>query len=210
MSEIKQSLTEDEFLEERETDTPTVSEGKAPEEESCSPYDELNEEELRDTVAELVQVHEVLKQEKAELAEQKAAVEVELQRMAADFQNARKRLDRLAQEQVERASQRFAGKIIAVMDDLELALANRPPAVLDSNEPWLQGIEQIRTKIRKVLEEEGVTLIESTGAFDPGQHEAVQQLESESHESGEIVDTVRPGYMFKDQVLRPAMVRIAS
>ncbi len=178
--------------------------------ESATPYDTLNEEELRVALAELTQAHDTLTQAHTELAEQKAATEVEMLRMAADFQNARKRLDRLAQEQTDRARQRFAGRIIAVLDDLELALDNRPDTVVDNDASWVQGIEQIHAKIRKVLENEGVRLIEAAGLFDPSQHEAVQQLESADHESGEIVDTVRPGYMFKDQVLRPAMVRIAS
>ena len=213
MSETTPSLTKDDVPEEidaPETDTAEVAEAETPEAELPSPYASLNEEELREALIEMAQAQEAAVQEKADLAVQKAATEVEMQRMAADFQNARKRLDRLAQEQVDRATQRFASKILAVLDDLELALDNQPATVADSDEPWLQGIAQIHTKIRKVLAEEGVTPIEAAGAFDPNKHEAVQQLESADHESGEIVDALRAGYMFKDRVLRPAMVRIAS
>ncbi len=208
MSEATKAMTQEDLPEEPGEPADSAPEPLA--EDTQDPYATLNEEELRATLIEMTAAHAAAIQATEDLAVQKAATEVEMQRMAADFQNARKRLDRLAQEQVDRATQRFAAKILAVLDDLELALANSPAAIADSHQSWLQGIEQIHAKIGKVMGEAGVTPIKATGAFDPGRHEAVQQLESADHESGEIVDTVRTGYMFKEQVLRPAMVRIAS
>lgn len=134
----------------------------------------------------------------------------EIQRMAAEFQNARKRLDRTAQDRIDNASQSLAEKFLPVLDDLELALGNVPAEVREHGESFVQGVQQIRGKILKILATAGIEPMEPSGQFDPNLHEAMQQVASEDHESGAIVDVMRTGYRIRDKVLRPAMVRVAA
>ena len=134
----------------------------------------------------------------------------EIQRMAAEFQNARKRLDRTAQDRIDNASQSLAEKFLPVLDDLELALGNVPAEVREHGESFVQGVQQIHGKILKILATAGIEPMESSGQFDPNLHEAMQQVASEDHESGAIIDVMRAGYRIRDKVLRPAMVRVAA
>ena len=134
----------------------------------------------------------------------------EIQRMAAEFQNARKRLDRTAQDRIDNASQSLAEKFLPVLDDLELALGHVPAEVREHGGSFVQGVQQIRGKILKVLATAGIEPMEPSGQFDPNLHEAMQQVASEDHESGAIIDVMRTGYRIRDKVLRPAMVRVAE
>lgn len=138
------------------------------------------------------------------------AGEREIQRMAAEFQNARKRLDRTAQERIDNASQSLAEKFLPVLDDLELALGNVPAEVRERGESFVQGVQHIHGKIQGILANAGIEPMEPSGLFDPNLHEAMQQIPSEDHESGEIIEVMRTGYRIRDKVLRPAMVRVAA
>jgi molecular chaperone GrpE len=75
---------------------------------------------------------------------------------------------------------------------------------------WLQGFRQIRKKLFDVLSDQGVTAIDTSGEFDPNQHEAIGSEPSDSVPSGHVIDEVRAGYLHKGRVLRPALVRVAS
>jgi molecular chaperone GrpE len=93
-----------------------------------------------------------------------------------------------------------------VLDDLELALQNRP-----ADNAWANGIELIARKLQNILESEGVKRIEAKGlAFDPNFHDAITNEPSEEVESGHVIDVVRNGYMLGERVIRPASVRVAQ
>jgi molecular chaperone GrpE len=140
-----------------------------------------------------------------------------LQRSAADFQNSRRRLENQLSEEVERANGTLIKRIVPVLDDLDLAFQNMP-SELHAEEgtdgtglhAWLQGFRQIRKKLFDVLADQGVTMIDTSGEFDPNQHEAISSEPSESVASGHIIAEVRAGYLYKGRVLRPALVRVAA
>jgi molecular chaperone GrpE len=95
------------------------------------------------------------------------------------------------------------------MDDLDLALAECPQD--GDGVEWAQGIELIYRKLLTILENEGVEPLEAEGhIFDPNIHEAVSQEESPDHESGQIIEVIKKGYLIGERVLRPAKVRVAS
>jgi molecular chaperone GrpE len=141
-----------------------------------------------------------------------------LQRSAAEFQNSRRRLETQHAEEVERANGALIKRLVPVLDDLDLAFQNVPGNLqaAESNEEtaqqvaWLQGFRQIRKKLFDVLADQGLTTIETSGEFDPNQHEAISSEPSESVPSGHIIGEVRAGYSYKGRVLRPALVRVAS
>jgi len=156
---------------------------------------------LRDTVAQL----------EAELAEARhecADVTEKSQRLAAEFQNSRRRQERQLAEEMERVSAHIIKRLLPVIDDIDLALVNAP-TLDDAQAAWVEGFRQIQRKLRGVLEEEGLTPIATDGAFDPTLHEAIASAPSNEVESGHIIETLRSGYALKGRVLRPALVRVA-
>lgn len=162
---------------------------------------ELDTAELLETIARL-------EAELAEANQQAAEVTEKSQRLAAEFQNSRRRQERQLAEQIERSSMHLIKRLLPALDDFDLAFANVPEAT-DAEAAWIDGFRQIQRKLRQLLEEEGVTPIATEGAFDPTLHEAIASAPSDSVEPGHIIDTLRAGYQLKGHVLRPALVRVA-
>jgi molecular chaperone GrpE len=133
-----------------------------------------------------------------------------MQRTAADFQNTRRRQERLLQESLDRATERLLVALLPVVDDFNLAFQNLPDTLKQEEAAWLDGFRRIHNKLSGILSDEGVTAIAPDGPFDPNRHEAVTHEPSEQVESGHIIATLRPGYVNKERVLRPALVRVAQ
>ncbi len=137
--------------------------------------------------------------EAAKLAEERMD---QLLRLKADFENYRKRVIREQTELVERASLRIVEKLFPVLDDLDRAL----DAAKD-NEAVRRGIEIVKKQLHDVLAEEGLERVESTGAFDPNEHEAVSSVPGDVDEPT-VLEVVRPGYKLKGKIVRPALVHV--
>ena len=131
------------------------------------------------------------------------------QRARAELDNARKRMAREREQMATSLQERFAQDILPVLDDFDLALKNIPAG--SASEDWVEGIKLIYRKLLTQLEDMGVVEINCEGQqFDPTFHEAVMQLESEDHDSGQIVGILRKGYMLKDRVIRATLVQVAK
>lgn len=129
-----------------------------------------------------------------------------LLRERADFTNFRRRSEAEAQQSYRYAAGATIKKFLAVMDDLERALAHRP-----AGDTWANGIELVYRKYQSILDAEGVTRIDAEGKpFDPNLHEAIMQEASADHESGTVIAVLQQGYMHGDKVLRPALVKVAQ
>jgi molecular chaperone GrpE len=155
---------------------------------------------------------EIIAQLEQKLAEAEAKADGyrdQLQRTAAEFQNSRRRQEKQVAERIERASAHLIERLLPVLDDLDLAFRNIPAEVDAEHEAWLTGFRQIQKKLLHIVEEEDVSPIPLTGAFDPSRHEAVSSEPSDEVESGHIIETLRIGYEHKGRVLRPALVRVA-
>jgi len=97
-------------------------------------------------------------------------------------------------------------KILPVLDDLELALANRP-----AEDAWAGGVELIARKFQSILESEGVKRIEAEGQpFDPNFHEAISHEPNADVPSEHVIAVARNGYVIGERVIRPALVRVAQ
>lgn len=139
-------------------------------------------------------------------AQTKAAENLEgWQRAQADFANYKKRIAR-DQELLEgEVRGRVIKRYLEVLDDLELALKNKPEG------EWAGGIELIYRKLLSYLEAEGLARMDPLGQpFDANQHEAVTQEDSAEHPSGTVIEVLRPGYTLGERVLRPAAVKVAK
>ena len=128
-------------------------------------------------------------------------------RERADFLNYKKIIERDEKNLRSNVKIDMIKKYLPILDDLELAMKALPE---DSKEKaWFSGIDLIYKKLQKILESEGVTVIDAE-EFDPTRHEAVTFEKSDGHSSGQIIEVLKKGYMLGDRVLRPAQVRVAQ
>ena len=131
------------------------------------------------------------------------------QRARAEFANYKKRIERDQVQIYQTTTGSIIKRYLDIIDDLDLALKNRPQD--GDGASWANGIEMIYRKLLTILENEGLTPIEADGQFfDPNLHEALSSEPSEDHESGQIIEVVKRGYLLGDRVLRPALVRVAQ
>jgi len=128
------------------------------------------------------------------------------QRARAEFLNYKRRVEQEKQRDAQMAGLIVIAKVLPVLDDFDLALANVPKGT--ENESWLNGVALVAHKLRGVLESEGVQPIAATGQkFDPALHEAVMV----DGEGGDVVVAeLRRGYTLHGNVIRPALVKVGS
>jgi molecular chaperone GrpE len=142
----------------------------------------------------------------AEVEQERDAYLNDLQRLAADFDNYRKRAARDQENLVARAHERLVKELLPVLDDLERALE----AAAEHEEARLEeGVRLVHRNLAEALAREGLVEIETNGRFDPHVHEALLSQPSEAEE-GSVIDVVQKGYRLGDRVLRPARVIVAS
>jgi molecular chaperone GrpE len=129
-----------------------------------------------------------------------------LQRLAAEFDNYRKRSAREQAEQAARANERLVKDLLPVLDDLGRALE----AAADHEEAKLEeGVRLVHRSLGSLLERQGLAEIETNGRFDPHVHEALLTQPSEVPE-GDVLQVIQKGYSLGDRVLRPARVVVSS
>jgi len=131
-------------------------------------------------------------------------------RAHADFENTKKRLEKDKYTAISYANESFSKDILAVMDSFDHALLAIENADhengMDVIEKMKEGITLTYEQLKKILEKNSIKEVENVGHFDPHLHQVIMQVESEAHESGDIVQVMQKGYMIKDRVLRPSMV----
>lgn len=211
MSDEKQAEMASEITPERDADSPSA-------ENSAEVIEEIREE-----AALITQLQEELAAAQAKADEYLD----KLQRSAAEFQNSRRRLENQLNEEVERANGALIHRLLPVIDDFDLAFQNVPGELQEAESnaapssdaagkeasvqqvAWVQGFRQIRKKLLDLLGDQGLTMIDATGEFDPNQHEAISSEPSDTVPSGHIISVLRAGYLYKGRVLRPALVRVA-
>lgn len=130
-------------------------------------------------------------------------------RTQADFDNFRRRSRAEKEDFAKYASSKLVEQLLPILDNFERAVA----ASKDSRDfdSLLKGIDMIQRQLGQTLEQEGLKAMEAVGeAFNPEFHQAVMQVESDEHEEGIVVEELQKGYVFKDKVLRPAMVKVSK
>jgi molecular chaperone GrpE len=138
--------------------------------------------------------------------ERLAALEDQLKRVAADFDNFRKRAAREREQIVVHANERLVKELLPILDDLERALV----AAAEHEEARLEeGVQLVYRSLAQLLERQGLKEIDAGGKFDPHVHEALLSQPSE-REEGDVIDVVQKGYKLGERVLRPARVVVAA
>ncbi len=132
-----------------------------------------------------------------------------LRYLQADFENQKKRFDRETEQTKNYCNERIIISLLDVVDELELAVKNGE--ISTEPESLIEGVELTLKKLRKVLEQEGVTPIESPEGkiFDPARHNAVVTEEKEEVPECTVLEEIRKGYMMRGKVIRPTIVKVA-
>jgi molecular chaperone GrpE len=134
----------------------------------------------------------------------------QLVRLAADFENYKKRAAREKQDATKYANESLLLKLIGVLDNFDMAVA----AAANSDDPAAKslqtGVNMILTQLRNALGEFGLEEIDALGQrFDPNLHEAISQQERADVPEGQVVQQARKGYKLRDRLLRPASVIVS-
>ncbi|MEY9091718.1 nucleotide exchange factor GrpE [Paenibacillus sp. RC84] len=147
----------------------------------------------------------------AELDELRKAAEESQQRLLraqADFDNFRRRTRQEKEEFAKYASLKLIEQMLPVIDNFDRALVSSRET--QDFEALTKGIEMVYRQLEQLMTQEGLTPIEAVGQpFNPEFHQAIMQVESDDYEEGIVVEEVQKGYMLKDKVIRPSMVKVS-
>ena len=125
----------------------------------------------------------------------------------ADMENYRKRVNKDFEEITKYGSQRLILKLLPIVDELEYAIEAGKKN--KRNNGLIEGVEIVLIKFYEVLENEGVSKIDAIGKpFEPSKHEATENIITEEFKEGTIIEETRKGYVFKERVIRPSLVKV--
>ena len=129
-------------------------------------------------------------------------------RLAADFQNFRRRVEKEKSDIYAYANEKIALDIIDVMDNFERALQHSEEC---ADKQFVEGIGKIYKQLKSVLDKNNIVEIKAEGEdFDQNFHNAVTSEENSDFESGKVIQALQKGYTLNDKVIRPSMVRVAQ
>jgi len=130
-------------------------------------------------------------------------------RAQADFDNFRRRTLKEKEDLAQYASMKLITQLLPVLDNFERALQTAGEAA--EGDSFAKGVDMIYRQLSQVLEAEGLKPMDAVGQpFDPELHQAIMRVESEEHEEGIVLEAVQTGYVLKDKVIRPAMVKVSG
>lgn len=144
----------------------------------------------------------------AELEAERDDYKNRMMRVAADLENFRKRTLREKEDLRRFGIDKVVLELLPVIDNLERALdhaekASEPSSIVD-------GVRMVHRQFISALEKHGVKAFESKGTpFDPQRHEAIQQIETQEHETGTVLEEYQKGYFLHERLIRPALVVVA-
>jgi molecular chaperone GrpE len=150
-----------------------------------------------------------LREENEKLKERCQDAEDKYKRLLAECENIRQRNEKEASKMYDIGAKEVLAKLLPVVDNFERALAAIPEE--DKERPFESGVDKIYKQFIVSLEGVGVKPMNCAGEqFDPTFHNAVMHVEDENAEENVIVEEMQKGYMYKDQVLRFSMVKVAN
>lgn len=162
------------------------------------------------------ELHEAEGQEETEedVSAELGALKEKYLRLAADFDNYKKRLAREKQEILDFGNAQKLKELLFVLDNIERAIELSEESHGEKTDfvAFLDGIKLVHAQFLAGLENFGVTAIDSSKgtSFDPNYHEAVYKEHSETYESGAIISEAQKGYLLNGRLLRPSMVSVSQ
>lgn len=177
-------------------------------EEILQEEQEVNEE-VQETKEEVVDETTEIEKEVESLKKALEEAKNDVARAYADTENMKKRLDKEADMAKKYRFQQAALELLPILDSMELALKvqSEDEALLN----YVKGFEMIYKQLTMVLENEGVKEVEAFNQpFDHNTMQALLQEPKEGVESGMVIEVMQKGYMLKDRILRPALVKVSE
>ena len=152
---------------------------------------------------------EVREEEIASLQDELSKAKTDIARAYADTDNMRKRLQKETDMAKKYRFQSAALELLPILDSMNLALANAPEN--DETKNFVKGFEMIRTQLENAMSNEGVKEIDALNKpFDHNTMQALMQEKVDGVEPGIVVEVLQKGYMLKDRILRPALVKVSE
>lgn len=174
---------------------------------------EILEEEVNTEISEEAAETAEAAQEEAALDAEKLAAELadlnqRFLRVAADFDNYKRRTVQEKEDLVKYSNAKIMGELLPVLDAFQLALKN--PGESQEAQNVIKGVEMLYRQIMQVLEQAGMSKIEAVSQpFDPKLHEAIMQVDDDSVPEDTVVEELRAGYVLNERVIRPSMVKVS-
>jgi molecular chaperone GrpE len=175
---------------------------------------------LTENIEEIVEEEEEEKEENPEVDELALAKAEALEykdkylRAYADFENSKRLMQKDKNRAIAYSNEKFATDILSVLDSFEQAINTINAVEIEEENEVLtkikEGVNLTFQQLQKVLEKNHIVEISCDGEFDPNLHQAIMQVDSDKHKSGDIVKVIQKGYMIKDRVLRSPMVSTAK
>ncbi|NIP31362.1 MAG: nucleotide exchange factor GrpE [Candidatus Dadabacteria bacterium] len=135
-------------------------------------------------------------------------------RLAADFDNYKKRLTKEKSEILNYGNEELIKALLNVIDNLERAIGHADSDITSENDysALIDGVKLVHSQFLSCLEKFDVKLVESIkgSEFDPRVHQAIERVESDEFETGLIISEMLKGYLLKDRLLRPSMVSVSK
>ena len=151
------------------------------------------------------------KDEVKKLKEQLQTLNEEVLRSKADLVNYRKRKDEEVVKMYKYCNEDLIKEMLQTVDNFERAIKLDDDKTDESLSKYLEGFKLIYCSLVNTLEKYGVKAIDgSNKPFDPTYHQAVMLEQKDGIEPGMVIEVLQKGYLLKDKVIRPAMVRVSE
>ncbi len=207
----RKSSGEEKLKEDKMNDTKTVKEIKSKKtlkDEEIREQDNNEKPQTEEEIAEEIadEIREVMGESLGQSKEDQE-LNAKYLRLAADFQNYKKRVEKEKSDIYAYANEKIAVELLNVIDNFERALEHAP----DGSESYAEGMGKIFKQLNGVLEKSGIKEIQSAGEpFDPNFHHAVMTESTSEFESGAVTAVLQKGYTLNGKVIRAAMVKVAE
>ncbi|MCD4842170.1 MAG: nucleotide exchange factor GrpE [Methanosarcinales archaeon] len=167
---------------------------------------------VEDSEEQMVETEEITVEEPISALEESGRLASEyldhLQRLQAEFDNYKKRVDREKAELIEYASAELVSELIDIMENLERGVASAKES--DDINSIVKGMEMVSTQLKDILGSRGLKPIEAVGKkFDPHYHEAMMMTPTDEYPYNTVIEEFQQGYMIKDKVIRYSRVRVS-
>ena len=130
----------------------------------------------------------------------------DLQRLQAEFENYRKRIQKECSDIIRSSNKELLKKLLPVLDNICLAQKNK-----DNPKEYIKGTELIFDQLKEIIYQEGVKEIESEGHdFDPNLHEALMMVDCPKEQEGKVIEEFQRGYRMDNKILRHARVKVGK
>ncbi len=167
---------------------------------------------VEDSEEQMVETEEITVEEPISVLEESGRLASEyldhLQRLQAEFDNYKKRVDREKAELIKYASAELVSELIDIMENLERGVVSAKGS--DDIDSIVKGMEMVSIKLKDILGSRGLKPIEAVGKkFDPHYHEAMMMTPTDEYPYNTVIEEFQQGYMIKDKVIRYSKVRVS-